>query len=337
MANNLSIPDKYKGKKIYSYSKLSGLKECEYAYYLQRIKKIKGKDNAWNLNGSLVHDIIEELQQGKITNEEAKSKFIEGLEINKMVAQFPTEQMENNYVKALLSYFEGYKPYDCKKFHIEKKEFLKLGDRVLIMFLDLITQSHDGTITIYDHKTSSKFSKKDLKEKARQLILYAYTLKQNYKKVNDVKIAFNMVKYYEVKHHNKGRSKIVDRSKLVAGLKDKVEKDLIELGLSELEINEIILKALIDNKIPNIVVDNFQLNPYLLYIEYGEEDEEDLINWINKNAEEIENKLEWNPKELNVKEEFWCQNLCGVSEHCKYWKEYQQNKENGIIEEDNLF
>jgi len=334
MANDLSIPNKYKNKKIYSYSKLSSLKECKYAYYLQRIKKVKTKNNIWGITGGNVHNLLEDLQQNKINIEDAKKRFLKELDEMKMIVQFPTEQMENNYVKNIIHYLDNYEKVKCKDYKIELKEFLNLGEIVLIMFLDLVIRYEDDVTEIRDYKTSSKFSKNDLKEKSKQLILYAMTLKQNYKKINDVKISYDMLKYVVVRHNNKGRSKVVERCKLVVELQDKIEKDLLNLGLSELETNEIILNAIIKNEIPIQVKENFEIKPYILYVDYNEEDEKELLNWIYNSVQEIENEIEWKPKEIDKNSEFFCNNLCSVSHECKYWNEYLNNKNE--IEEENI-
>lgn len=340
MANDLSIPDKYKGKTIWSFSKLSGFEGCKYAYYLQRIKKVKSKQNIWGLLGSVTHDVIEKLMKDEIDIKEAISSFVNEIEEGKILGiTFPTQSMEDNYVKSIIHYLERFKKPDIKDFKIELKEFLEVDDKnVLIGFLDFTIQHMDGSIEIRDFKTSSKFSKKDLKEKAKQLIIYSEMLKQRYNKIKEVRVSFDMLKYCVV-HFNKGRPKTCERHKLVALLKDKIKVFLLE-HYDELEAEEVLLNAIIKNEIPEIVSDNFKIEPYILYYDYTEEEIKELYDWINLTIGSINNMVDYPAKiETDPKSEFWCTNLCGVSEHCDAYKEFleNKNKDKVVLDGDDLF
>ena len=79
MANDLSIPEEYKNRKIWSYSRLSSYLGCPHSYYLGYVQKIKGKDNIYSAIGGLVHEVMEDLQDNKLNKEEAKVKFLSGV------------------------------------------------------------------------------------------------------------------------------------------------------------------------------------------------------------------------------------------------------------------
>jgi len=341
MANDLTIPDKYKGKQMYSFSKLDGFYNCKYAYYLQRIKKVKNKQNIWGLLGSTTHEVIEGLMKGEITKEESILILNNEIEKGKLLSiEFPTKSMEENYVKSVIHYLERFEKPNIKNFKIELKEFLEISDsKVIIGFIDLTIQHNDGSIEIRDFKTSSKFSKTDLKKKARQLLMYSEMLKKRYNKINEIKVSFDMLKYCIVKGE-KGRAKTCERHKLVALIKDKIKDELLN-HYDELEAEEILLNAIVKNKIPEIIQDKFSIAPYILYYEYTEDDISELYKWIDDTILEIESTVDYPAKiEEDSKSEFWCTSLCGVSDHCESYQEFLRKKNEVIVElneDDDLF
>jgi len=340
MSNDLSIPEKYKGKQMWSYSKLSGFYNCKYAYFLQRIKKVKSEQNIWGLLGGLTHEVIEKLMFKEITKEEAIKIFVNGIEEGKILGiQFPTPQMEDNYVKSVIHYLDRFEIPDMKDFKIELKEFLELDENnVIIGFLDFTIKHNDGTVEIRDFKTSSKFTKADLKDKARQLLIYSEMLKKRYKKIKEVKVSFDMLKYCKVSFGGK-RSKLCERHKVVALNQDKVKNILLET-YDELDANEILISAVAKNEFPKECEGKYTLEPYILYYDYDEDKIKDTYTWIFETIKGINEIVDY-PAIIDEdkKSEFWCNNLCGVKTHCQSYQDFIQNKDKEVVltEEDDLF
>jgi RecB family exonuclease len=339
MSNDYSIPEKYQGRKIWSYSKLTSFEECAYSYYLQRIKKVKSKQNIWGLLGGLVHTQCELLIRQETTKENAIKELLSKLDDAELAGIiFPTKQMEENYKQSLIHYFERFELPDVKSFKIEQKEFLELDDNnVLIGFIDFIIQHHDDSIEIIDFKTSSKFSKEDLKKKARQLVIYSEMLKQRYKKITNVKVSYDMLKYAVVRYKDQKRTKTVERHKLVALIQDKIKADL-ELIYDELQVNEILIEAISKNEIPKEVVANYTITPYNQVYEYGEEEIKDLYTWLGETIQNINNSIDY-PAKIDETEqiEFFCTNLCSVSESCEPFQRYKEEKGGEKPLDDGLF
>lgn len=340
MKNKYSIPERYKNHKVWSYSKLTSFEDCPYSFYLQRIKKVKSKDNIWSILGSISHEVIERLIKKEINRAQAKEMFLEKLNDCEITGiNFPSKKIEDNYKKSILHYLSMFELPDVKDFHIERKEFLKLpNNNVLMGFIDFILLHNDDTVEIRDFKTSSKFSKDELAKKARQLIIYSEMIKQRYRKIKEIKVSYDMLKYAVVRYKDFKRTKTVERHKLVLLLRDKIEKDLLEVGYSEIEVDEIVIDAISKNKIPEKIKNNYTIEPYILYYSYGDTEINELYEWLEDIIQEIEESIEYPAKiEDDDSCEFWCKYLCGVSDECKFYKEFINKEYNEIAEDDDLF
>ena len=337
MANDLSIPEEYKNRKIWSYSRLSSYLGCPHSYYLGYVQKIKGKDNIYSSIGGLVHEVMEDLQDNKLSKEEAKVKFLNGVkDINFNGLDFNTETEKDGYVKSIIDFINKYERIECKSYQIEKKEFLEIdSNNILIMFIDLIFNVSEDSIEIHDYKTSSKFKKEDLAKYGRQLVLYAYTILNNNKNIKDVKIAWQMLKYYFVDYN--GKQYQVKRNNLIGELKAKITKELKKLGFDELTIESKLSSSVISNSIPEEVKDKFVLTPCVLYYEYNKETISDMIDFVITTIHTIENDKEFISKDLS-QGTYFCDVLCSYSGECKYLKEHKM--EDGcrfITDEEDLF
>ena len=196
----------------YSYSKLSLFETCPHAYFITYVLKQRSPDNIYSTLGSTFHDLVEGMQQGEIENEEAVERFIDDVEFNEILGlKFMSEKVKNNYVNSIVHFLKHFKPLDGEKIEIEKEFELELEGFKLMGFIDMIIHRSDGTIDIYDFKTSSLYSKKDLPDKAKHLLIYALAMEDEGFKINSV--SWYMGKYAVIK--TKRGSKTVLRSELV--------------------------------------------------------------------------------------------------------------------------
>lgn len=153
------------------------------------------KDNIYSLMGSTVHELLEELQQEKITIDTAKATFKERLKDAKIMGhKFMTDNTEKKFVNNIYGYFNKYSPIkDCEYFIEEYFETVIEGV-IMRGYIDLYTIDGEW-IDVYDYKTSSKFSKKDLETKKLQLIIYAIALQEKYPDKKIRGLYFDMLKY----------------------------------------------------------------------------------------------------------------------------------------------
>lgn len=206
------MSDGCKERVVYSISRLSCYTNCPYSFYLTYVENDRGEDSVYTFLGSSVHEIVEDLQQGKITNEKAVSMFVEKVEESELLAlEFLTENTKQKYVENVAHFLANFKPMENGEFFIEEEILVEIDGHLLRGFIDIYF-INNKEIVILDYKTSSKFAKKDLIPNGRQLVLYALALEQKYKDCKVVGIGWNMLKYVEVE--GKRGPKLIERRDL---------------------------------------------------------------------------------------------------------------------------
>lgn len=273
---------KAKEKTTYSFSRIECFKQCPRQFYYSYIAKLERGQNIYGFIGGEVHTILEELQQGNITKEQALEKFdIALIEADMNGYEWMSDNVKNKYTSAIKHYLENYKPIKCEKFEIEEQFNIELNGHKVTGFIDLYT-INDNMIDIYDYKTSSNFGK-DLPKKMRQMVLYAIALKQKYPDIKINTMNFDMLKYYKVDSK---------RSKLGYVLKDRSEIDILDF--------------------------NEKRNAYLTS-EFNKEIMSDAIEYFISAIEEIESlngEMESYNKGLNPNKDFFCKTLCSFRGKC---------------------
>lgn len=186
-------------KELYSFSKLDMFNTCPRSYYLSYIEKVDRDNNVYGYLGGEFHDCLEKLQKGEITKEEAISNFKTAIETADMFdMEFPTEKSKNSYIDCLMEYLNNYEKLPIENFKTEEYFEFEVEGTILRGYIDLYFIKGDN-IYVLDYKTSSKFSKKDLVKKEKQLILYGLYLQEKYPDKNVTYLGFDMCKYFKNK------------------------------------------------------------------------------------------------------------------------------------------
>lgn len=360
-----------KGVNVYSFSKLSSIEECLYGAYLTYILKQKGKDSCYSLAGSATHDKLEQITIGTATEKDLLPTIQATLdELEILGLPFPKDRQGKDSIRdgwvADMEYFCKHYVKPKGKFETEKF-FLYRTDEDIYMqgFIDLIHIHKDDSISIYDYKTSSMFSKEELPHKARQLVIYALAEEQKGNKVK--KVAWIMLKFSKIDFVGKKTSrsvketeisKVIENKKIVEELEKHIIYKLEQLGYDEVDIECIMKKAKEENEIPDEVVDQFKVRPYVMEYEITEEVKQECIDWINNTAKMWENldkskkfkfpprsftKTQKNGKEVDAS--FFCNNLCNHRMTCEFIKEYNEmnsqkwkkKKQDEDLDDDDLF
>lgn len=181
---------------IYSYSRLQTFNECEMNYFLTYIKGFRNEEgNIYTEIGKCVHSLEEDLLAQKITKEQALNAFLNKVDDCSFIGmEFATEKSGVKYIESIKRYFEDYERFDIKNYKTEEHFIADIDGIKVQGFIDLYYEDENGYVTVIDHKTSTKFAKKDLHKYARQLILYAYALETlKNKKIKEV--GWNMIRY----------------------------------------------------------------------------------------------------------------------------------------------
>lgn len=199
---------------IYSYSKLTCFEQCELQYFKRYILKEEQRDSVYGLAGTSTHEAVESVQSGKFTNEEALEKWRKEMDFYSFLGyDFTTKKTELNFVNSIEHFIKNYRSISGDV-EIEKEFMFDVDGHKLRGFIDLLVHNDDGTVSIIDLKTSSKYSKRDLDKHARQLVIYAMAMEQQGFEVRD--ISWNMMKYCVV--NGKRGKKVILRSELEKGM-----------------------------------------------------------------------------------------------------------------------
>lgn len=345
------------GNELYSYSKLDTINNCLYAAYLTYIKHEKGSSNIYSLLGTRCHDTLEEIINGTKTEVDLLPALQQELDDVEMFGfEFPKDRNGGDSIKqgwvADMKHFCNTFTKPNGKFKTEELFIYKTDDNHYLQgYIDLIKYNQDGTIDIYDWKTSSMYSKDELVTHGRQLITYALAKKQE--GYNVKRIAWIMVKFAEVEFMGKKTvkskektklNKVIERKKIAEEMAKYVEQDLFEAGYDEID-TEIFLSQMKEKNdfscLPEDIAKNYKIKQYVMYYDLTDELLDECITYFNNTISLWESldrldensypprsfiKLQKNGKE--VEDTFFCNNLCNHKKTCKYIYDYNIMKEN---------
>lgn len=292
------IPQEYKGRNIYSISKLGTFQECEYQFYLNYLVKNRGQANIYSLLGTETHDILEKCENNELEPKDALNNFEVALFniMNIQNYQFMSEKVKNNYNNSVRHYFKTYEKIDCKKLLTEKDFFTEIEGCVMRGFIDAIQLNEDGTVEIIDYKTSSEFDKKKLAVAGRQLVLYAMAIEKEFQGIKIAKVKWDMLKYCWVTWEGatKPRTRFILRNNLVLKMKTELRKDLLKAMENEAEVDLLLSNAIEQNDIdllPKDIVNKYTITKGYVEFPYTEETKEELKYYIKNSVDKIEYKL----------------------------------------------
>ncbi|MGL6174845.1 MAG: PD-(D/E)XK nuclease family protein [Cellulosilyticaceae bacterium] len=356
-----AITDKYGDMpKLWSYSNISSVGKgcCPWEYYLCRIERVDQIDGIYGILGSIYHECLEDYYNGKITFEEMKSKFLMDYNIVEMgEVRFHSDEDTHNqrsakYRENIVHFFENYKPVESK---VVSEAFIafEIAGVVMIGYIDHISKE-DDIWHIVDYKTSSngEFKGDKLKDKAHQLLIYAYALNQ-IKGIpfEQMKLSWLMGKYCEIditymiksKKEPQHKTMISERVEWVAKCKTQLRKDIIRYypDITEMEVDIMMEQCIADNNLDSLceeIKNNYVLRDHYITIYPTEENIKELEEYVASQVAEINRRgltkqdaANWertkpieyvNEYGKTVSDSFYCSTLCGARKECKYYREY---------------
>lgn len=240
--NKISTEVKGRNKKVeyFSHSKIDTFNQCKLQYKYKYIDKIKSEfeDNIYNVVGTLSHDLIEKYVTTDISRDDLLKEYIQ--QSNSACVRFDLENTfslvksmkhfftHSNFLETLKSNHKRYEfevPVYSRIKDTKEKEYWYVG------FIDIVQHNDDGTVTLYDLKTShrSGYSGQKLEKASIQLYVYSYLYELMYKKkVKEIKyvfLKFSNIKFLDSKGKNRKTSNI-ERSKIED---DMLSKDGVKL------------------------------------------------------------------------------------------------------------
>lgn len=335
------------GVTIYSISRIDAINHCLYGAYRTYDLDERGIGNVYSCAGSVTHDILEEIMNGNKTEADLLPGIQDELEnLDILGIEFPkgrdgSDSIKQGWVDDMTHFAETYKKpkgnFKTEQLFIYKTK----GGNYLQGYIDLQRINKDGSIDIYDYKTSSMYKGEDIKLHGRQLLVYAAGKMQEGYNVKSV--AWIMLKYAEIHFMGKKTTKskektelckIVERRKIGQEMAKYIEQDLYEAGYDDID-SEIILNELKKSNrfecLPEDIAKNYKMLPYVMKYDVTQEllDEcEEYIDstitmWESLNHDNDKDfkprkftKLQKNGKE--VSDYFFCINLCDHFKQCPH-------------------
>ena len=338
---------KRQGKHLYSISKRDSINQCLYKTFLGYIEYLSSIPNIYSIMGSKVHDTLEEIMNGTKQKQDLILALEEELEDAATFGfDFPHDRnggtsIRDNWIKNMKHFCLNFIP-PRGQFATEELFIYKLTeDRYVRGYIDLIQHHKDGSISIWDWKTSSQFSKETLLEHGRQLVIYTIAKETEGYKVKNT--GWIMLKYVEIIFYGKRRknsktetkiTKICDRHKIASTLKEYIRADLEEAGYDEIDIDLFLYEMLQQNSLdglPQEIKDKYTIKPYVRRYEITDRLKKETLDYINRMADIFESlprddKSRWKPREINKNTEFFCNYLCDYKQKCEYLAAYHAEK-----------
>ena len=338
------------GKEVYSFSRLECMNNCLYEAYRTYILDDRDNQvaNIYSKLGGRTHDVLEGIMNGVNTEADLLPAIHQELEDMDMLGiEFPKDRDGSDSIR------EGWitdmehvaKTYKAPKGNFETETFFLYETpkhNYMQGYIDLTRIRKDGSIDIYDYKTSSMYRGEDIKKHGRQLVLYALGKKQQGYTVRNIGWIF--LKYCEVTYMGKktARSKAeteitktIERKNLVKELVPVIEGKMQKYGANDIEIEIIVDEALKRNVIPEILQCEFVVKPCLIRYELTDNIEQECNEYIDKTIEMWENlnhedESQFPPKSFTKKTKsgkevldcFYDTSLCGYSKTCPHLKTF---------------
>ena len=288
---------------VYSFSRLECINNCLYEAYQTYILDNR-EDQIGNIYANLggrCHDILEGITKGTNTTADLLPALQQELnDMDMLGIEFPkgrdgSDSIREGYIADMTHFCTTYKP-PKGKFEAETFVIFKTPNNHYIQgYIDLTKIHKDGSISIYDYKTSSLYKGEDIINHGRQLVLYALAKEQEGFKVKEV--AWLFTKYVEVSYVGKKTSrskeeseitKIIERKNIIKDLIPVIEGKLQKYGVDEVDIEIIVDEARERNKIPEILACEFKIKPYVMKYEITDEVREDCIKYFDDTIEKWE-------------------------------------------------
>lgn len=336
------------GDTIYSISRLDTINNClTEAYYTYR-KDDRGEGNIYSYCGSKIHTTLENIVIGKATEEDLLPAMQEELQdLDKFGISFPKDArggdaVRDGWIANMEHFCKTYRSPRGKNLQAEVEvNYISPKGNKLIGYIDLLKTNKNGSVEIYDYKTSSMYKGEDVKTHGRQLCVYSLALSQQGYDVSSVSWIFlkfvdiTYMGYKTVKSKEKTElKKTVERRKIVRELEKSIRTELAEQNCSNIEIDFLMEDALINNVIPDQVAYLYKIRPAVVTYELTDEIKEECIDYIDSTIEKWEKmsdeecfnqhraftRIQNNGKE--VKDLFYCYELCAHRKECPHFQDY---------------
>jgi len=170
---------------IYSFSKINIFETDPYGYMLRYILRIPedANDSIYSHCGTIVHDLTEEFQAGKITREKMLSIYEDKtFELEALGFKFDRTNDDKNeiiskkYHACNTHFIKNYNKIEGKDGESESSIIIKVGNFVFVGYIDykhVETIEDEDYLVITDFKTSTIYTGNKITKEKAQLLLYS--------------------------------------------------------------------------------------------------------------------------------------------------------------------
>ena len=355
------------GVEIYSISRLATINNCLAEAYKTYVLKDRGKNNIYGMLGTRIHDTLEAIVNEKATEADLLPAMnSEFYDLDLMGIEFPKDfkggdSIREGWIADMTHFCNTYKSPRGKDLHTEELFIYKTPKgRYLQGYIDLYSENKDGSISIYDYKTSSMYAGDALKEHGYQLV--TYLLGKEQEGFNVKSVAWIFLKYVNVEFmgYKTAKSKektlltkTIERRKLGAELTKYIENDLSEAGYDDADVeiflSEVKTSNMLDS-LPDDIKDKYKIKPCVLNYEITDEVKQECINYIDSTIDmwealDKDNETLYTPRKFTkinkfgkeFGDYFYCTNLCGHFKDCVYIHDYLDTLQNNASDDEDLF
>lgn len=310
------IKDKFGVDRLWSYSRWSCFSEHPWEYRMKYLEGNYTDGNIYTVFGTISHDTIQDFYDGKYAYEEMINVFNEKVmewRSNPNGMKFLSDKSEDDYISSLEHYFQNTEVVPFKIRNelpiLYRTKYAKTGDPlVFIGYVDSIYKDDDGITHLVDYKTSTDtgFTGKNLKEKSRQLLLYAMAVSQRQGiPLETMNLRFDMMKYVNVEFKMKDKVNSKGgitkegnwkpsrklRTSWVSKSENNIRKALTWCcpELDVIEIDELVDKAIEEESLdclPEIARSRFKLSNCYIDVPVTQEDVDDLDELLGSSCQE---------------------------------------------------
>jgi hypothetical protein len=345
-----AIKKKYNVSQLWSFSRYNTYKTDPYTYYLKYIKKIPEdrNDSAYAPSGALIHEIIENLYQGKITYEQMIEEYENGLfNLNLAELKYDRSDEDKNkkiadkYEYCIKHFFKNHIPIK-KKVDIERFVLINLNVALFQGYIDALYHE-DGIYKILDWKSSTIYTGDKIIKEGKQLILYAEALRQLGIPLDKIKAYWNFLKYVTVESpqaNGKMATRNIERNEIGNKLASSIKMWLKKSKYEEADIESYLSTVSLTNSIdclPEEVKSKYIIKDCLVEVPLSEKIINDLKKEITQTIIEISKKeMEYAKtqddevwyEEVNDKNSYFFTVLSSYStKHHRPFREYMENRE----------
>lgn len=267
--------------RIWSWSKVHCFMNSKFEYMLKYIQHVPEdrQDCIYATTGGLCHDVIEKFYTGQIKYEDMINEFNDGWAMAYDIAQLKFDRNDEEHDKKIgkkyydnLNHFFNNHSILTYKPMIEQFVKIKIGDNLFQGYIDCCFKDDDGNYHIVDWKSSSIYKGKKADDECGQLVLYSIALNQMGIPFENIRIAWNFLKYCTIQYEQANgavKERDVERYKIGESLQSNARMWLKKFGYEEDEVDKYLMNLIDANSIhvlPKEVQEKYIIKDCYVYV-----------------------------------------------------------------------